>query len=858
MKTITQILASILTFFIYSQTLAQEPDSVTLVKLHQQVRAINSFYRNLPQEKVYLHLDNTSYYQNDNIWFKCYVVHSERLSASQLSKTLYVELLNAGGEVIAKQVLKIENGQCNGSFTLNRLPFYSGFYEVRAYTRYMLNFDKAAIFSRLVPVFETPKQEGRYTDKKMLPYRYNQYPMLREKPQKERAVNLKFFPESGHSIQGLESRVAFQATDAFGLPIELTGRVVDGDKNEVTRFSTLHQGMGCLNYTPLAGQTYGAVVDFEGKQYNFDLPAAQTTGVVIKVDNISLADSIAITVGDKRGLTNNLLGLVLINGGKVSELSVVEMSDDEPLEFKISKTGLLSGVSHIVLFDAEGNVLGDRMIFVDNKDQFLNIEASPNKKIYEPYEPIVVDFEVSNQYSLPVATTFSLSIRDGQSEVQALENIKTSLLLMSEIRGYVSNPAYYFQADDAEHRSALDLLLMVQGWRRYEWPQITGREPFDLKYTPEQGIQTNGQVVSFVRGIPKANVEVSAMVTKKEVGDTTSSFADIFVTDSLGRFSFTMDLCGRWNMVLSVREKGKAKDHRILLDRLFTPELRRYRYADLQVTLAQDISSNEGSGSQAVQVLPDSATTKSAADILPELSMEEKTHYIETVVVKGDKRSRAKEILNNKARSIAFYDVNTELDNMRDKGLFVGNDMNELMVNMNAKFQYSPRRDYLIYNNKLPLFVVNYRPTMATELDYNKYKTIRPDAVKAVYVNQDISIMARYADYRMSLEEVSEAYGCVVFIETYSEDQAPADLARGVRKTWIDGYSQAVKYFEPDYSSPPIDADYRRTLYWNPTVATDSKGKARVRLYNNGSRHSLVVSAETVTARGVIGVSQEQ
>lgn len=82
------------------------------------------------QEKVYLHFDNTSYYQGDPIWFQCYVVTPGLNHPTELSKTLYVELLNPGGEIISKRVLPIRNGRCHSSFELTQLPFYSGFYEV--------------------------------------------------------------------------------------------------------------------------------------------------------------------------------------------------------------------------------------------------------------------------------------------------------------------------------------------------------------------------------------------------------------------------------------------------------------------------------------------------------------------------------------------------------------------------------------------------------------------------------------------------------------------------------------------------------------------------------------------------------
>ena len=47
--------------------------------------------------------------------------------------------------------------------------------------------------------------------------------------------------------------------------------------------------------------------------------------------------------------------------------------------------------------------------------------------------------------------------------------IDTYLLLSSEIRGYVANPQYYFAGNDIGRAEALDVLMMVQGWTRYDY-----------------------------------------------------------------------------------------------------------------------------------------------------------------------------------------------------------------------------------------------------------------------------------------------------------------------------------------------------------------------------------------------------
>lgn len=159
---------------------SQMPDSIVR-KLSGYIEAVQNFGEMLPQEKVYLHFDNTSYYQGDPVWFQCYVVTSELNRPSDLSKTLYVELLNPGGEVIAKRVLPVRNGRCHGSFELTQLPFYSGFYEVRAYTKYMLNFGEEVIFSRVLPVFDKPRAAGDFKEKNIQRYAVYKYPQVRKK-----------------------------------------------------------------------------------------------------------------------------------------------------------------------------------------------------------------------------------------------------------------------------------------------------------------------------------------------------------------------------------------------------------------------------------------------------------------------------------------------------------------------------------------------------------------------------------------------------------------------------------------------------------------------------------------------------
>jgi hypothetical protein len=438
----------------------------------------------------------------------------------------------------------------------------------------------------------------------------------------------------------------------------------------------------------------------------------------------------------------------------------------------------------------------------------------------------------------------------------------TDLLLMSEIKGYVRNPSYYFDTSTSlsnrtstsfnDRTAHLDLLLMVQGWRRYSWEKMAGIEDVELEYLPEQGIEIHGRVVDTEIGlnfrrrqIPKSNVDVSLMLHKRADEDISPvSFIDTFVTDKEGRFFFVADVPGKWDMVLNTSEKGRHKNYQILLDRLFSPEPRRYSYAELQINIAEN-QDNEEEEANLFENDFDSFFT-AYQDSLAKLGIDEKTHLLQEVTVTAGRN----DIRRVRSTSVAYYDVPSELEKIYDKGIFVHNkNLGELLVNVNENFHFDIRG--LTYKTQPVHTVINYNYGVNNQSYFNS-------SIKSIYISEDKSVIAASINpsFGPQRAEMALQIGCAVFIETYPEGKYPVVGERGTRKTWLDGYSAVKEFYSPDYTALPPVPDYRRTLYWNPSVTTDEDGKARIQFYNNSRSTNFKISAETVTNEGMIGVLQ--
>ncbi|MBO7592429.1 MAG: hypothetical protein J6T00_03535 [Bacteroidaceae bacterium] len=139
-----RLLHILLLTFIVSSLHAQSEETNRILSYLQ--KAMN-FNKVVPQEKVYLHFDNMGYFENETLWFKAYVTRTDNGHPSDLSKVLYVELLNPSGDVVKTRKYPIDSlGVSHGDIKLDTL-LTSGYYEVRAYTRYMTNWGTNAVFS---------------------------------------------------------------------------------------------------------------------------------------------------------------------------------------------------------------------------------------------------------------------------------------------------------------------------------------------------------------------------------------------------------------------------------------------------------------------------------------------------------------------------------------------------------------------------------------------------------------------------------------------------------------------------------------------------------------------------------------
>ena len=810
----------------------------------QYMNQAQTFANNFPREKAYLHFDNTSYYVGDTIWFKAYVTLAEQQTFSQISRPLYVELVDQTGHIADKQIIKLTQGEGNGQFILPP-SMLSGYYEVRAYTRWMLAFNEPQYFSRTFPIYQLTNSDK--LERSITTYELSSS-MENRPSETEEKLNVRFFPEGGQLVEGVTSQVAFKAESKNEGNIELSGTIYTKEGAEITSFETLHDGMGRFEYTPSA-QPAIAKVDFQGKKYEFTLPQALPNGYVLST--VSNAGALLVRVFCNAATPQDTLAVFISHQGRPYVHQLISCRADAPREFILPTRKLPAGVLQVSLINRAGNTLCERFVFANPRAP-LQISTEGLKEVYAPYAPIRCELQIKNAKGEPVSGELSVSIRDGvrSDYLEYDNNIFTDLLLTSDLKGYIHQPGYYFASPSPRKQTELDVLLMVHGWRKYDMSQAISTAPFTPLQLPETQLALNGQVKSTILKNKLKDIALSVIVKKDDQFITGGT-----VTDENGRFTIPVeDFEGTTEAVIQTRKVGKErnKDASILIDRNFSPAPRAYGYKELHPEWK------------------DLAYWQQKAESFDSLYMDsirrvEGLYVLDEVEIKSKRRQGSNMATKISEKSIdAYYDVRRSVDVLRDNGKIVTT-IPELMEKLSPQFYWDRTNDKHTYRQKPICYIMDNHILSETE---TQMMLTEVDGLASIIISKGTGGIDDDIIQNTKMSEVTDSTGVDISkLDKYSvfyliplprRDvlNKSQSAVLGTRQTVIQGYTRPLEYYSPAYPTKELymdKVDKRRTLYWNPSVQADENGKAVIECYNNQYSTPLIIQAETLGKDGQIG-----
>lgn len=350
-------------------------------------------------------------------------------------------------------------------------------------------------------------------------------------------IDLQFMPEGGSLIAGLYNKIGFKAIGEDGLGADVEGTIYNSKNQEVTTFKSLHSGMGNFVMVPNAGETYTAKIKLpDGSLKSYNLPAPKPSGMMLRAEALSHPDSVRIYITATTDQLNQNKTYSLVAQGKDTVYFGKALTlTNGYYNIRIAKNWFPTGIVNFMLTSPDNKPVSSRKVFIDRHDQ-LKVTVAPDKPVYAFNDSVTLKFKVTNGLSDPVMANFSVSVTD---DGQVRNDLRTQhadsyLLLASELKGNIENPAWYFDATQATAPRALDNLMLTQGWSGFSDTKALVTPVPQPAFLPEPNNDISGRVTNFFNK-PAPGRQLTLMINKKQlmVFDTISDAAGKFVFKNL-------------------------------------------------------------------------------------------------------------------------------------------------------------------------------------------------------------------------------------------------------------------------------------------------------------------------------------
>lgn len=841
------------------------------------------------KEKVYLQTNHVYFEPGDTLYYKAYVVDAQTNTPTLISTILNVEIVSASGSILSQLKHPINTGYAEGGFKFNdslpggiyKIKAYTTWMQNEKdstwFTR-SLTLQKM-IAPRLLVTLDFPekgygpgdtikaKYAVRTTDNKPLinytgqftinvegkPYQTGNFKtdtagkaiiggilpatlntndgllnvtvtangftesISRSIPIELNKIDLQFMPEGGNLVANLPTVLAFKAINEKGKPVDVKGFIVDDKGKKVADFASYHGGMGVLPFTPGKDRRYTAYV---GSQ-TYTIPPATENGMILNLVrthgqlyasiNTTAADDITLTAAMREHVYYTTTA-TLHRGAQLIRIDTADFP---------------TGIVVFTLRNSSRLKVAERVIFM-NKRSGLQVKISTDKTSYQPREKVQMTITTKNADGRPIPANLSLSVIDDKLWTMAddkQDHILSWLLMSSELKGKVEEPQFYFKHDEPKADSALDMLMLTQGYRYFAFTEAVNAGN-KLMFTPDKVNILSGNITDKKGNPLKTKVYLFNVKRKLGVEQMTSSSGQFFFTDvdPGADYCLVAEEAGKDSAVINILQNGIGYNRQEA--GLFKP---------LKTGLKEVI-----------------ATYPSM--VINDTRWSDKPSNLSEVVVTGygetSKRYSTGSVSVITQNTYFPPDAKNALLTLQGKvsGIVIsqasGNPAQGVTVQI--------RGTNSLANVEGPLYIVDGVPVQSNVLNL-----IHPSEILYISVLKDADATAIYG---------SRAAGGAIIITTQRADYGGKlwfslnkTRTYTIRKLTTPAddklFSQVPVFYAPKYltTETAIKNDFRETIYWNPTIQTNRYGQASVEFYNSDANTTFRAISEGIGYNGAIG-----
>lgn len=767
-------------------------------------------------EKVYIHHDKPFYATGEKMWFKSYVVNMATNLPANGDDVMHIDLISPYGEAIITSDFKIENGTSYGQLDIPN-DVEAGVYKLRAYTGWMEYSDKKFLYQKNIEIFNP--SEGGITYKKSVT---------------DSMKSLLYFPEGGKMLISIPTQVGFIGKDEFGEVINLRARLIDKNGRMVVDVKSSDNLPGSIFLLPKPNNSLRTMVmSHELGKVNF--PEIEETGYSLMINNFK-PNAIDITVRGSINFEGKKFYVLVIANGILFDKHLGLLTRGL-FKLEIPKSILPGGVTQIIIVDEFGSIVCNRLVYI-NQTEEANIKYYQAKKEFKRRERIDFVLELKNENGKPLSSAnISVSVLDKDKISRDVkgQNISTyfNFDFLSDYN--FKNQGELIGNDDREALKKMDLIMLSQ---QSVLPDINSFEDVlkneSSAIIPKRGLTMSGLVTDKNNDKPLSNGFVT-IVCQPDPSDG-SWYAK---TDQNGRFRLTG--VGLNNSSFAI---AQAKNE---------------HGEDVEINIIAEIEN--------ILIKPSEFGTAQVE--IPDYGK----NYLEKIKLEIQNKSRSKpeNILYEKASKKIKYPFRNP-----DHVIKINNNHRQYS-NLIQVFQKSIKELKVLENGGETIIKINgvkNEPLIIMDgvLIYNPYEKSNGNVESNTtnvehfaYKNNDAKMILSEIDpvivNRVELFNsaknavpgiIKSATGIIAIYSNVGE--SPILKSGNWQEILLRPLAKTELFVSPDYSKDlktEDQIDNRSTIYWNPQLITNHRGRVKIGFYNSDVARNLQICVEGITKDGL-------
>ena len=272
-------------------------------------------------------------------------------------------------------------------------------------------------------------------------------------------------------------------------PGELKARVVDSHGGTVATTETLNdaaepgtnQGLGQFTFTPKAGEKYELKIDEPaGVIAIAKFPEIKADGIAMSVPTgvTRSGESIQVIVTSADKARELLVGAYC--RGRLLEHKRVHAEPNRPTTVELAPDDSMGGVVRVTVFEERG-ADPNRLEFIPRAERLvyrrstkkLQFNIEPNQSRYAPGEAASLTVSATDEQGKPARAVLMMSVVNQSiitmADMKTDRSMTTHVAIAGEVRNGedLEHADFLFNETNPKAAQTLDLLLGVQGWRRF-------------------------------------------------------------------------------------------------------------------------------------------------------------------------------------------------------------------------------------------------------------------------------------------------------------------------------------------------------------------------------------------------------